>query len=168
MQNSIVLGLGSNAAWKNMDSISVLKAASSRLFLLFDGKIKFSSVYRTKPMYFENQSDFLNMAAVCQKKDGMTARSLLYETQKIEAEFGRNREIEIRNGPRSLDIDIELFGNERVFEKDLTIPHERLFERAFVCVPVWEIAPEIALSKNLPKFENCADVQKICAPFIFC
>lgn len=75
------------------------------------------------------------MAAVFEVEDDMDARDLLIFTQGIERQFGRNREKEMRNGPRTLDIDIELFGEERINEANLTVPHPRLYERAFVLIP---------------------------------
>ncbi len=101
-----------------------------------------SSVYVTKPMYVTEQPDFYNMA-VFGYYDG-TPESLLEKTQAIEAEYGRDRSKEIRNGPRSLDIDIELFGNEQIKTDTLLIPHPRIYERAFVLVPMLQILPDSA------------------------
>ena len=72
-------------------------------------------------MYVENQCDFYNM--VVGGLWGGAAHELLRETQAIEAELGRDRRYEIRNGPRSLDIDIELFGDESINSADLVVPH---------------------------------------------
>ena len=114
----VVLGLGSNkklSLTNTKDSflcpVEILKEAFSVLkYVLKDCKM--SSVYKTKAMYVTDQDDFYN-AAVFGYFNG-TPEELLNKTQGIEALFGRNREKEFRNGPRTLDIDIELFGNETV------------------------------------------------------
>ena len=138
--NAVVLGLGSNRQLESGGSVlspaEILKAACEKLDKLLKQAV-FSSVYMTRPMYVEDQCDFYNMV-VGGLWEG-TARELLCATQAIEAELGRNRSREIRNGPRSLDIDIELFGNSSVSEPDLVIPHPRLMERSFVLVPLLEI-----------------------------
>ena len=82
------------------------------------------------------------MAAVGFVPDETTPENLLKTTQKIEAEFGRDRSKEIRFGPRPLDIDIELFGNDKTDTPNLQIPHPRVKERAFVLVPAIEILDE--------------------------
>lgn len=137
----VVLGLGSNTPYQGMTPAVILAHACAALGSVLDGAC-FSSVYRTKPMYYDMQEDFCNMA-VCGSWTG-SPRQLLMRTQEIERRFGRNRSREIRNGPRSLDIDIELFGDMRIQAPDLVIPHPRMRERAFVLVPLLEICPEIA------------------------
>lgn len=136
-----VLGLGSNKAFDGKTPLELLVCACKSLSRVLSD-IEFSSVYKTAPMYFAEQDEFFNMA-VCgfYKKD---AFSLLDEIHSVEEEFGRNRSLEIRNGPRPLDIDIELFGKERISTKSLIIPHERLTERAFVLAPLLELLPENA------------------------
>ena len=69
---------------------------------------------------------------------------MLDDIHQIEAKFGRNRKKEIRNGPRTLDIDIELFGNQIIKTNTLEIPHIRIKERAFVLKPMLEILPNLA------------------------
>ncbi|MCR4821353.1 MAG: 2-amino-4-hydroxy-6-hydroxymethyldihydropteridine diphosphokinase [Treponema sp.] len=144
----IALGLGSNREFASIDSIHLLAQALS---LLKEGlsDFTFSSVYRTKPMYVEDQSDFYNMAA-CGNTEKSPSDFLAF-IHKIEERLGRKRECEIRNGPRSIDIDIELYGNEEISFQDsenpmnnLEIPHPRLAERAFVLIPLLEILPDNA------------------------
>ena len=141
----VVLGLGSNRQLESGDSIlppaEILKASCEKLDKLLKQAV-FSSVYMTRPMYVEDQCDFYNMV-VGGLWEG-TARELLSATQTIEAEFGRDRSREIRNGPRSLDIDIELFGSETIKTDDLVVPHPRLLERSFVLVPLLEILGKTA------------------------
>lgn len=151
--NAVVLGLGSNRQFESghivLSPAEILKAACEKLDKLLRQAV-FSSVYITRPMYVENQCDFYNMVV-----GGLwsgSARELLSATQAIEAEFGRDRSREIRNGPRSLDIDIELFGNGIINEPDLVIPHPRLKERSFVLVPLLEI-----LEKSADKTERDRD-----------
>ena len=93
-------------------------------------------------MYYENQDDFLNMV-VCGMYEGEPCE-LLDKIHRIEANFGRNRQNEIRNGPRTLDIDIELFGKRIINTENLVIPHKKITERQFVLLPLLEILPECA------------------------
>lgn len=153
-----VLGLGSNRAFKGLEPLDLLLRASFLLEPLFSD-FELSSVYRTKPMYFENQSDFFNMA-VC-GNTMLSAHELLSKIHEIEEKLGRNRISEIRNGPRSIDIDIELFGNEEIhfFDKkdpmkNLEVPHPHIAERAFVLIPLLEVLPESAEIHNIEFLKN--------------
>ena len=117
----VVLGLGSNKKLSSTISenefyhpVDTLKKAFSVLKNVLSNSVM-SSIYKTKAMYLTDQEDFYN-AAVFGYYNG-EAEDLLIQLQGIEALFGRNREKEIRNGPRTLDIDIELFGNEKVNTK---------------------------------------------------
>ncbi|MBQ9207059.1 MAG: 2-amino-4-hydroxy-6-hydroxymethyldihydropteridine diphosphokinase [Treponema sp.] len=144
----VVLGLGSNKSFASLEPLEILARACQRLSSVFS-QFSVSSVYRTRPMYVENQACFYNMA-VCGETE-LSAHALLAKIHEIEAEFGRNREREIRNGERSLDIDIELYGNEEIHfvdscdsMKNLEIPHPRIAERAFVLIPLLEVLPKSA------------------------
>lgn len=137
----VVLGLGSNAAYAGMESLEILEHVCAELSQILEGFTR-SSVYLTRPMYFDDQAHFYNMVAA-----GFyvgSPRDLLHTTQAIEARYGRERTREVRNGPRSIDIDIEFFGRRSLNESDLIIPHPRLKERAFVLVPLLEIFPDYA------------------------
>ena len=101
-----------------------------------------SSVYITKARYVTNQDDFYNMVVKGYVSDSMSPYDLLNIIHEIEAEGGRNRTKEIRFGPRSLDIDIEEFGDIVVSDEILQIPHPRIQERAFVLIPALEILNE--------------------------
>jgi 2-amino-4-hydroxy-6-hydroxymethyldihydropteridine diphosphokinase len=94
-------------------------------------------VYVTEPRDVVDQPRFFNMAVSGQYSG--TARALLAELNRIEAACGRDRECETPKGPRTLDIDIELFGDDVVREDGLVIPHERLAERQFVLIPLLEL-----------------------------
>lgn len=134
----VVLGLGSNRAWNGNSCIQLLQKACCALKPLLK-TMRISSVYCTKPMYVEAQDDFYNMVVCGDVSDALLPHDLLSEIHRIEASLGRDRTTEIRNGPRSIDIDIELFGAERIASPDLQVPHPRLQERAFVLVPMLEI-----------------------------
>lgn len=134
----VVLGLGSNKRFNGMSCLEILDKACIELKEILI-KPSFSSVYKTKAMYVENQDDFYNMAAIGFVPDDLTPHSLLKKVNEIENKYGRNREEEVRYGPRSLDIDIELFGNSLIRDADLEIPHNKIKERAFVLVPLLEI-----------------------------
>ncbi|WP_147614566.1 2-amino-4-hydroxy-6-hydroxymethyldihydropteridine diphosphokinase [Treponema pectinovorum] len=139
----VILGLGSNKTWKDKSCEIILKMAFDKLSLLLSG-ITASSVYRTKPMYYTEQEDFFNLFVRGKIDSSLPPQDLLFKIHKIEESLGRDRTKEIRNGPRSIDIDIEFFGNTAVVTKDLQIPHPRIFERAFVLIPMLEILNESA------------------------
>ena len=132
------LGIGSNMPYRSMPPIDIVKAACDELRPLF---VSFaaSSIYRTQALYIADQSDFYNMVVRGVLRKDITPHSLLREIHKIEAKYGRNRKEEIRFGPRTLDIDIEVFGDMEIDDETLTIPHPRMRERAFVLVPLMEI-----------------------------
>lgn len=144
---SVILGLGSNAAFCregiSMRPEDILYEACLILQSVFEkGSFIVSSVYKTKPLYYTDQADFYNMA-VSGLYSG-TAESLFSAAQAIEAVLGRDRKNEVRNGPRTIDIDIELFGTQIIKNEFLTIPHEKITEREFVLIPLLEISPECA------------------------
>lgn len=134
----VILGLGSNKEFDGKSPVSLLNEACDELEkILFD--MKKSKIYETQPMYYENQPNFFNMAVSGNVKDDFLPHDLLSEIHKIEAKFGRNREKEIKNGPRTLDIDIEIFGDVVLNDDDLIIPHPRMHERDFVKKPMLEV-----------------------------
>src|SRR5262245_63002363 len=103
-----------------------------------------SSDYMTPPWGVEDQPPFVN---VCIAIDtGLTPQALLARAQAIERAFGRDRAGEQRWGPRTLDIDILTYDDLVLNEPELTLPHPRLFERAFVLVPLAEIAPDLLIT----------------------
>jgi 2-amino-4-hydroxy-6-hydroxymethyldihydropteridine diphosphokinase len=99
-----------------------------------------SSDYATPPWGVRDQPPFINMCAAIET--GLTPHNLLARAQAVEQMFGRNRASEQHWGPRTLDIDILAYDDLVLRTPDLTLPHPRLFERAFVLVPLAEIAPE--------------------------
>ncbi|MFZ0340512.1 MAG: 2-amino-4-hydroxy-6-hydroxymethyldihydropteridine diphosphokinase [Terracidiphilus sp.] len=100
-----------------------------------------SSLYSTAPVGREDQPRFLN--AVVALETERSPRGLLDSLLDIEQAFGRDRAASIPNGPRTLDLDILLYGDLTVAAAGLEIPHPRLAERAFVLVPLHEIAPDL-------------------------
>ena len=99
-----------------------------------------SSDYATPPWGIEDQPPFVNCCAVLDTH--LTPHALLARAQEIERAFGRDRAGEQRWGPRTLDIDLIAYDDVTMNDATLTLPHPRLFERAFVLVPLAEIVPE--------------------------
>lgn len=149
----VLLGLGSNKSFDDKSSVELLGCACHDLAHLLEN-VKFSSVYKTKAMYVEDQNDFYNMAALGFMPDNADALELLKTIHQIEAKYGRDRTKEIRFGPRSIDIDIELFGEEIINLPELQIPHIRILERAFVMIPALEILEKVADCKIRKKYED--------------
>ena len=144
----VLLGLGSNKGFQGKAPLELLGCACRELAAILDSP-HFSSVYKTRAMYVENQDDFYNMTVCGFVDDNLTAQELLPKINSIEAKYGRDRAQEIRFGPRPLDIDIELFGNLEINEPDLQIPHLRIAERAFVLIPGIEVLKKTADRKSV-------------------
>jgi 2-amino-4-hydroxy-6-hydroxymethyldihydropteridine diphosphokinase len=100
--------------------------------------VRASSLYRSAPQGYAAQPEFVN--AVAQIETGLPAERLLAELQSIEAAHGRRRSF--ANAPRTLDLDLLLFGNIVIDTENLKVPHARMHERAFVLLPLVEIAPD--------------------------
>lgn len=98
-----------------------------------------SSDYATPPWGDEDQDPFIN--ACVEIETDLDPHALLFVMQKVEQKFGRIRDKERRWGPRTLDLDMIAYDDVAMDKPDLTLPHPRLFERAFVLVPLAEIAP---------------------------
>ena len=117
-----------------------------------------SSLYRTAPVGLRHQPDFIN--AVVELIAVAPAPTLLQALFEIEARFGRRRSV--KNAPRTLDLDLLLYGDELSDDPDLTLPHPRLHERAFVLAPLAEIAPQLVIPGRGAVAElllRCADQQ---------
>ena len=99
-----------------------------------------SSDYTTPPWGEVEQAAFIN--ACIEIDTPLDPHALLFTLQKIEAKFGRDRAKEQRWGPRTLDLDLIAYGDVSIEKPELTLPHPRLFERAFVLVPLAEISPD--------------------------
>jgi len=98
-----------------------------------------SSDYATPPWGGERQARYIN--ACIEIETSLDPHALLFTLQKIETKFGRDRTHERRWGPRTLDLDLIAYDDVSMQKPELTLPHPRLFERAFVLVPLAEIAP---------------------------
>jgi 2-amino-4-hydroxy-6-hydroxymethyldihydropteridine diphosphokinase len=132
------IGLGANMPSVAGPPEATLAAAVKRMDAL--GRITArSSLYSTAPVGFADQPRFVN--GVVALETALQPRALLDALMKIEQECGRDRSQGIPNGPRVLDLDILLVGDVYLNEPGLEIPHPRLAERAFVLVPLNEIAP---------------------------
>jgi 2-amino-4-hydroxy-6-hydroxymethyldihydropteridine diphosphokinase len=103
-----------------------------------------SSVYETEPWGPVAQGPYLNQ--VVRGTTSLAPRALLSALFAIETKLGRDRRQEVRFGPRVIDLDVLLYGDLAITEPDLEIPHPRLLERAFVLVPLAEIAPDRLVS----------------------
>jgi len=134
VKKTVYLSLGSNLG----DRRSNLRNAIGKLLNLGD-LIAVSSFYETEPVDFVDQPWFLNCAVALQTT--LSAEDLLKEIAAVEREMGRQRDIP--KGPRTVDIDILLFGKAVMKTARLTIPHPAMHERRFVLEPLAEIAPEV-------------------------
>ncbi|MEZ3501312.1 2-amino-4-hydroxy-6-hydroxymethyldihydropteridine diphosphokinase [Pantoea sp. KPR_PJ] len=140
----VSLALGSNLA----DPLHQVDAALQALDALPDTtRVATSSFYRTPPYGPPNQPDYLNAAVILET--ALTPEALLDHTQRIEQEHGRVRKAE-RWGARTLDIDIMLFGQLRLNTPRLIVPHYDMHNRAFMLVPLLEIAPDATLPEGRP------------------
>ncbi len=118
-----------------------------------------SSLYRSAPVGVSAQPDFIN--AVAEIQTALDARALLEALLAMETRFGRRREFP--GAPRTLDLDLLLYGERVIDEPGLVVPHPRMHERAFVLAPLAEIAPDIAIpgkGRAVALLAACAD-QKI-------
>lgn len=130
------IGLGGNIedpAWHVRSGL----AALARLPRTTPGPA--SELYRSSPVGVTDQPPFCN--AVAAVDTGLPALALLAALQDVEQEHGRRRTR--RWGPRTLDLDLLLYGHERIDEQALTVPHPRLHERGFVLIPLAQVAPHV-------------------------
>lgn len=104
--------------------------------------IQVSNFYGSKPMGSQNQPDYIN--AVAELDTALEAEQLLTHLQQIEQQQGRQRK-EDRWGPRTLDLDILLYGQEQIATDRLTVPHYGMKQREFVLYPLAELAPHLVL-----------------------
>jgi 2-amino-4-hydroxy-6-hydroxymethyldihydropteridine diphosphokinase len=101
-----------------------------------------SPLYASSPMGPADQPDYVN--AVVQLETSLTPHALLDATQQIEQQQGRVRKAE-RWGPRTLDLDLLLYGNQMIDDARLTVPHYGMKQRAFVLIPLFDLAPALCL-----------------------
>lgn len=133
----VYIALGSNLA----SPLEQVNAAVQALGEIPDSRIvAVSSFYRTPPLGPQDQPDYLNAAVALETT--LAPEELLNHTQRIELQQGRVRKAE-RWGPRTLDLDIMLFGNDVINTDRLTVPHYDMKNRGFMLWPLFEIAPEL-------------------------
>ncbi len=145
---SVYLCLGSNLGQREKNLAQALTLLSQKVSLE-----KVSSIYETEPVGYKEQPLFLNM--VCQITTDLSPWELLHLAKDIERKIGRMASFP--NAPRPIDIDILFYDNQIIQTQNLTIPHPRLAERAFVLIPLAEIAPELThpeLDKSIAELAN--------------
>jgi 2-amino-4-hydroxy-6-hydroxymethyldihydropteridine diphosphokinase len=128
----VFLGLGSNIG----DGAGNIRGAFIEIARILEGA-RLSRLWRSRAMYFRDQPDFVNAAAV--GETALSPAALLAAVQALEADFGRDRSREVPKGPRRLDIDILLYDDLVLREADLTIPHPGLKERRFALMPLMDL-----------------------------
>jgi 2-amino-4-hydroxy-6-hydroxymethyldihydropteridine diphosphokinase len=131
---NVYLSLGSNMGDRqhNLNEAIELLSQRARMF-------EVSSTYETEPVGNPDQPRFLNLVARIQTR--LAPLELLTLTKGVEAKLGRTKDKP--NAPRPIDIDILFYGDQVIKNRQLTVPHPRLMERAFVLVPLAEIAPKL-------------------------
>ncbi|MEB7624782.1 2-amino-4-hydroxy-6-hydroxymethyldihydropteridine diphosphokinase [Enterobacter vonholyi] len=138
------IAIGSNLA----SPLEQVNAAVQALGELPQSKIvAVSSFYRTPPLGPQDQPDYLNAAVILETELG--PEELLDNTQRIELQQGRVRKAE-RWGPRTLDLDIMLFGHETINTERLTVPHYDMKNRGFMLWPLFEVAPDLIFPDGTP------------------
>ncbi len=130
------VGLGSNLG----DRVRLIEDAAMLI-----GAARLSTVIETEPWGYENQPKFLN--AVAEVETSLTARQLLDHLLDVERRLGRER-VGAQWGPRTIDLDLLLYGEETIDEPGLLVPHPRLTERDFVLRPLAELVPSLKIPGN--------------------
>lgn len=130
------IGLGSNLGDRNKNLDDAVRLLSGMPGI---EAVQVSSYYETEPVGYEEQGLFLNAAA--RIETSLSAQELLYACQDIETRLGRVRTV--RWGPRTIDLDILLFGSSIIDTPELEIPHPLMHERAFVLKPLCELDPDV-------------------------
>lgn len=147
------IGLGSNLG----DPVKQLQQAVTALSELASTEIQqCSSLYRTAPIGYAQQPDFIN--AVCLLSSGLAPLQLLKHMQAIEQNQGRLRS-DNRNAARTLDLDLLLYDQQVILEPELAVPHARLHQRAFVLYPLFELDPEL----RIPGHGSVSELKNSCS-----
>lgn len=133
MSERVFIALGTNLGDQEANLQRAKAALSPEVHL-----VRESPIYETAPWGFEDQPNFLNQ--VIEARTDLSPRALLAHLKAIEARLGRQKTF--RNGPRLIDLDILFYGSRIIRENDLEIPHPRLADRAFVLVPLKDLAPD--------------------------
>jgi 2-amino-4-hydroxy-6-hydroxymethyldihydropteridine diphosphokinase len=133
MNHIVYLALGTNLGDRSANLRAAIKALSPEINVIAKSK-----VYETPPWGYDDQPTFLNMAVKCETN--LEPESLLKRLKQLEVQLGREQSF--RWGPRLIDIDILFYDNIILESESLIIPHPHLHERAFVLVPLADIAPD--------------------------
>ena len=162
---TVYLSLGSNEG----DRLDNLCRACTALEVRGIRLRRASSVYETEPVDMREQTWFLN--CVIEVETSLPPLRLLYEIEQIEGELGRKRSLP--KGPRTIDLDILLYGNSVIREESLVVPHPKLHKRRFVLVPLREIAPSLKLplfdrtpEQLVPELRDSSDVVRLPDPLL--
>ncbi len=135
--STVYLCVGSNIG----DRVSYLQQANN---LLKDTEgitvLESSSIYETEPVGYKEQEWFAN--AVLKIETTLDPQTILNECMRIEKQMGRDRTLEKKWGPRTLDLDILFYDNKVILEESLQIPHPRIHQRAYALVPLLELDPD--------------------------
>ena len=153
--DNIFIGLGSNLGNKEENIIKAIDLIRKRFKIL-----NVSSLYETEPIGYKQQDWFLNCAMKI--NTNLKPQELLIFLQSIEKKLGRIRTI--KDGPRTIDLDILFYNNKIINENNLIVPHSRLHERLFVLEPLKEICPNFVhpvLKKSVEEIYSMADDTKI-------
>ncbi len=153
---TVYLGLGSNVGEREPN----LEAALARLQTPDLHITRVSPIYETEPVGYAPQRWFLNMVAEAETE--LFPRQLLARIARVERELGRVRGV--RDGPRTIDIDILLFGRAVVRAGDLEIPHPRMTERRFVLAPLADLDPDLrhpVTRKTVREMLDAAPAEKL-------
>ena len=146
-----LVGLGGNLG----DAAATLRHAFKELDTLPQTRLlRGSKLYRSRAWGRTDQPDFVNAVAMLQT--GLDARELLDALLGIEHDAGRERRADERWGPRTLDLDLLLYGDAMIDEPGLHVPHPHLHERAFALLPLVEIAPDATIPGRGPAREALA------------
>jgi 2-amino-4-hydroxy-6-hydroxymethyldihydropteridine diphosphokinase len=132
----VFIGIGSNLGDREKNIKEAIKFLENNERIKVE---KISSLIETEPQGGPPQPDYLN--GVIKIKTDLSAQDLLCYLQEIERKLGRVRTV--KNGPRIIDLDILLYGKEKIDEDNLKVPHPKMFERDFVLRPLFEIEPQI-------------------------
>jgi 2-amino-4-hydroxy-6-hydroxymethyldihydropteridine diphosphokinase len=136
---AIGLGLGSNIG----DGAANIRRALDEIEARHIARVTArSSIWRTAPWGFTEQEDFANLCALAETR--LSPTELLSVLKSLEKDLGRTDSV--RWGPRLIDIDILFYDDLETADADLTLPHRELFRRAFVLVPLAEIAPDLVIA----------------------
>lgn len=150
--NEAFISIGSNIGERDAYLKQAVQSLNERVDTTV---IKTSSIYETEPVGYTDQADFLNIVVAI--RTTLSAQGLLMVCQEVEQVLGRERTI--RWGPRTVDLDILLYNQDNIETENLVIPHPRMSERAFVLIPLLEIAPSAVHPVSRKAYREEAAVQ---------